>query len=131
MSTDVFANYFVLRRTDTHTQNVQYLYAYVSGSAQHEKPLSLQSWEKPAYYVGDGPVWFPTLSEAKKRLKVKKVTADARFTHIRWDIVEVTLVRHTKVVHTTVEDVVSKLGLLAEGLSETNEPRVSLVKEVA
>ena len=106
MSTDVFANYFVLRRTDTNTQNVQYLYAYVSHSAQHEKPLSHESWEKPSYHVGNGPVWFPSLTEAKRRLKVKKVKKDEKFAHIRWDIVEVKLVRHTKVVHSTVEDAV-------------------------
>jgi hypothetical protein len=133
MNENIHAHYFAWRRTDANASECSreaWLYARVNFDYLQNQFFQCEDWQKPTWDVAfndTGGTWFKTFKEAKARARCKAIKKDKDKPGVRWDLVECKLILHTKVAHTTVEDVVSKLGLLAEGLSDLVVEPVFLV----
>lgn len=120
MSDHVQAHYFALRRTNTSTGRVQWLHALITSQfgdrlIENEFYPKKKVYEKTTWADGDEPTWFKTQGQAKLRLRTRAVKLDKPATWIRWDVVEVQLIERTKIVHTTIEDAITKLALIGDG----------------
>lgn len=114
MSETLHAHYFAVRRTNTDTGIITWLYAYVDHETLRDKFYSCPEYMRPSWFVGKAPTWFKTLGDAKRRLQCRFIKLDKDKSHLRWDVVEVQLVAHTTVAHTTETDVVAKLAIIME-----------------
>jgi hypothetical protein len=112
-------HYFAIRKTILATGEIKWLSGRVYGGYMGSRRAKNSFYEKESYERVEWsaeawPSWFKTLGDAKRRLRTRAVRLDKTDKSVRWDVVEVTLTAYTKVVHTTEEDVVAKLAILAE-----------------
>ena len=115
MSEEIRDLYFAWRRTGANG-DVSWLMATLDGyNPLNNVFYKKQSYQRVEWKIALNATWFETKRDAERRGTCKAIKRDAENkTRARWDLVEVQLVMHTKVVKTTADDVVTKLGLLAE-----------------